>query len=285
MIITKLNGGIGNQLFQYAAGKNLAIKNNTILKLDLSDYDKIDPRYRHYDLNSFNIEEKIATEEDMEKIQKKGISKFLEIFLPYFKRTLIKYHGYDFDPDFFKIKDNVILDGYWQSEKYFIDSADAIRKEFTLKNEPGTRAKEMAEKIVNAESVSLHIRRGDYLSGKFSSIYPVLATDYYLQAINLIAEKTDNPVFFIFSDDIEWVKNNLKISYPGEYVSDNNIKDYEEIILMSKCRHNIIANSSFSWWGAWLNSNPEKIVIAPEKWFNIKLFNEKDLLPSAWYTI
>lgn len=285
MIIIKINGGLGNQMFQYAAGKSLSVKNKTIIKLDLTRFKNIDPEYRKYELGHFNIKENFSTPEDLRFFNKTGLSKLIENFKPYYKRLVVKYRGYDFDPHILKLKGNVCLDGYWQSEKYFKDVANAIKQEYTLKNGLGVRSKEIFEKIINTNSVSLHIRRGDYLSGKFSGIYPVLPMEYYQEAINLIANKTDNPIFFVFSDDIGWTKNNLKISYPVVYVSGNNIEACEEIILMSKCRHNIIANSSFSWWGAWLNHNPDKIVIAPRYWLKVHDYNINDLVPEEWIKI
>jgi hypothetical protein len=286
MIIVKLIGGLGNQFFQYAAGRRLALKNNTILKLDLTNYENVDPKYRHYGLSPFNINENIATREEIDSLKKNGLAKIFEKFKPDHKQTEIKYHGYDFDTNILNLGDNIILNGYWQSEKYFKDIKDVLHKELVLKNGFGEVADSYSKKIVNTNSVSLHIRRGDYLSNKFSGIYPVLPLDYYRQALNIIKDKLKNPQIFIFTDDVEWVKNNMVIPDSVEYVSGHDsISDYEEIILMSQCRHNIIANSSFSWWGAWLNIDPEKTVIAPRRWLNVKNYNINDLVPETWTKI
>jgi hypothetical protein len=285
MIIVKFNGGLGNQLFQYATGKQLAIKNNTELKIDVTHFTGVDPIYRKYDLAPFNIEEKFASVNELEKFIKKGVNKIIEKVLPYYKRSVITYKGYDFDPNILKVKNNSILDGYWQSEKYFKDIKDIIRKEYTLKYDPGEKFKEIIDIMSSCDSISLHIRRGDYLSGKFSKIYPTLPLKYYYNAISELIKKVPNPHFFIFTDDAEWAKENLNLKYSMTFVSGLHYKDHEELILMSNCKHNIIANSSFSWWGAWLNSNPEKIVIAPKNWLKVVKYKIRDLVPEEWMLV
>ena len=281
MIIIKLNGGLGNQLFQYSLGRKLSIKNSDVFKLDLSDFTKDNPR--SYSLGEFNIIENFASDEDINKIKKSGVWKLVDKLKPYCKRSTIKYKGYDFDPNILKLSGNFYLDGYWQSEKYFQNIENMIRKEITLKKSLSSKYTELIDKIKNSDSVSVHIRRGDYLSDKISKIYAMCPIEYYYKAIEKITGHYPNPHFFIFSDDINWVKQNLNIPYPKIFVSgENEIKNYEELILMSLCKHNIIANSSFSWWGAWLNKNTDKIVISPDKWFNDKIGNAKDLIPKNW---
>jgi len=285
MIIIKLNGGLGNQLFQYSLGRKLSIKNNDVFKLDLSDFTKDNPR--SYGLGKFNIIENFASDKDINKIKKSGVWKLVDKLKPYCKRSVIKYKGYDFDPNILKLSGNFYLDGYWQSEKYFQDIKNIIRKEVTLKNPIENKYADLISQIKNTNSVSIHIRRGDYITNKkFSKVYNLLDEKYYQKAVKFIAEKINDPFFFIFSDDINWVKQNLNIPYPKIFVSgENEIKNYEELILMSLCKHNIIANSSFSWWGAWLNQNPSKIVISPDKWFNDKISDAKDLIPPEWIRI
>ncbi|MFH0972649.1 MAG: alpha-1,2-fucosyltransferase, partial [Patescibacteria group bacterium] len=183
-----------------------------------------------------------------------------------------------------KLKDDIFLDGYWQTEKYFKDIEDIIRSEFTLKTEYSNLNPELIAKISSCNSVSMHIRRGDYITNQNTNeFHGICFLDYYKKAINLIAEKFPNPTIFIFSDDLKWCKENIKIKYPIVFVKGN--KNYEDLIMMSKCSHNIIANSSFSWWGAWLNNNPNKIVIAPQKWLNNPNINYSDIIPSTWIKI
>ena len=282
MIIVKLIGGLGNQLFQYSLGRKLSIKNNDIFKLDLSDFTKDNPRF--YSLGYFNIVENFAKKEDVAKLKKKGLSRVFEKIKPYYKRSVIKYKGYDFDPNILELSGNFYLDGYWQSEKYFQDIKNIIRKEIILKEPLPSKYAGIINNIKNSNSVSIHIRRGDYITNnKFYKVYNLLDEKYYQRAVKFIAEKISDPRFFIFSDDIEWAKRDLDIPHPRIFVSgENEMKDYEELILMSLCKHNITANSSFSWWGAWLNENTDKIVISPDKWFNDKIGNAKDLIPENW---
>ncbi len=283
MIIIKLQGGLGNQMFQYALGKKL-ISNNTTVKFDISWYKKY-PK-RTYALKHFNIVEHIASNKEVKKLRKyRKKGRLLAFFHNYFiadDSVYIKQKQFEFNSEILKIKDPSYLDGHWQSEKYFGDAKDIIRKEFTLKNEPSNFFNKITKNIKEVDSISLHIRRGDYITEKVQKTLTLCSLEYYQKAIQKIADKIENPIFFIFSDDIKWVKENLKIEYPMIFVSSDELKDYEELILMSKCKHNIIANSSFSWWGAWLNNNPNKIVITPKKWFKDTSKNTKDLIPKSW---
>ena len=249
MIIIKLIGGLGNQLFQYALGRNLAYINQTEFKLDITGFETY--KLYSYSLQNFNIVENFATEVEIAKIKKTGLWKLADKLKPHYRRSVIKYKGYDFEPNILKLSGNFYLDGYWQSEKYFKDVENIIRKEITLKEPLPDKYEALIDNIKNSDSVSIHIRRGDYISNKkFSKIYNLLDEKYYQRAVKFIAEKISNPRFFIFSDDIEWAKRNLDIPYPKIFVSgENEMKDYEELILMSLCKHNITANSSFSWWG------------------------------------
>lgn len=292
MIIVRLSSGLGNQMFQYALGRHLTIKNNTDLKLYFSSNEDA---ARYYALGVFNIVGEFAAEKDWQSINLPNMKKL--DFFSKLKRKAFRWREqnksinekkiilepyFQFCPDILKARDNCYLSGNWQSEKYFNDSSEKIKNDFTLKDEPTTASKNWIKKINSCNSVSLHIRRGDYVSNqKTNQFHGTCGLEYYQKAIDAITTKTKNPEFFIFSDDIEWAKNNLKIDCPIYFVSDKSIPDYEELIIMSKCRHNIIANSSFSWWGAWLNNNQDKIVIAPQKWFNAPV-DTSDLIPNSW---
>lgn len=292
MIIVKLIGGLGNQMFQYAAGRCLAHKYRTELKLDIRDFKNY--TLRNYDLNGFSIIENFATSSELSRI----LFPSDRCDVKFFKRVIwsvsrirpveyIKETEYSFQQNFFKLPDNIYLDGYWQSEKYFLDIENIIRNEFSVVNPLTSTSQDLAERIRNCEAVSLHVRRGDYVSDpKTNSVHGVCGVDYYSNAINMIRERIENPCFFIFSDDSEWARSNIKPDAPTTYVKHNDYsRDYEDMCLMSMCKHNIIANSSFSWWGAWLNENPEKIVIAPKKWFNSKNMDTQDLLPDKWHKL
>lgn len=292
MIIAKLIGGLGNQMFQYSAGKSLAVRNNTELKMDISGFKDqsslATPRV--YALNVFNIQENFASNEEIGKFknnsQSKNVTYIQKIIAKIFDNTKGKYFiepKFSFNSEMLALKKNVFLDGYWQTEKYFKKIEDVICKEFTLKEEFSVEDKKIVQEIKNSNSISLHIRRGDYVADLMTNkFHGICSLEYYAEAVKYIAKKVENPVFYIFSDDIEWVKDNFKIDFPMKYISDGILKDYEELILMSYCKHNIIANSSFSWWGAWLNKNHEKIVIAPKQWFAKNNIDTSDLILETW---
>jgi hypothetical protein len=286
MIITRLYNGLGNQLFQYALARRLSLLHNVPLKLDASQIEIY--KIRKYSLRAFNIIEDFATEDDIVKIKgRRSISfrRLAEKILPYYKRSYIEEQFFHFDPNIIMSPKNVYLKGYWQSERYFKDIEDIIRQEFTIKPEPDAINSQIAKIITDANSVSIHVRRGDYVNDNYiNKIYCTCSLDYYHEAVETITKRTPHPQFFVFSDNPVWVKKNLIINYKTTYVTHNNAeKDYEDLRLMSLCRHNIIANSSFSWWGAWLNRFPEKIIIAPKRWFTSVVNNDtNDLIPSSW---
>jgi hypothetical protein len=298
MIITKLNGGLGNQMFQYACGRALALRNNDTLKLDISGYSRQHPgdAFRTYSLSHFSIEETITGESEATKARYPlgSISKYAEMF----RKKIMRQFNVGFIPRIMRMKTtgkNVYLDGFWQSENYFADCADDIRREFTLKKPLDPTAQKIAGEIAAGPSVSIHIRRGDIVNdGGKSGLFGIATPEYYSHALVCLAEKLSahhikgikNFRVFVFSDDMEWTKKNIVIPYPTTYVLGNdaktNLPDYEEMTLMSMCDHNIIANSSFSWWGAWLNKNPEKIVIAPARWSTSREKWHTDTVPTSW---
>jgi hypothetical protein len=277
MIIAKLMGGMGNQMFEYAMARHLAYKHNTELKLDISSY-KTDP-LREYELQHFKITASLATISDMKQITSR--------FLRFLKRNNIKVFKekiFHFDSSALSLPDNTYLQGYWQSEKYFKDIEDIIRKEFRIKKMLPSKFKSLQSHINATNSISLHVRHSDYLTNpERKKIHGILPITYYKKAIDTIKNKVNNPIFYIFSDDMTWVKTNIKFTNQVIYVdrdeSQNWIADFN---LMSLCKHHIIANSTFSWWAAWLCENKNKIVIAPKKWFRSKTFDTSDLIPNQW---
>lgn len=291
MIITKLQGGLGNQMFQYAIGRASAEKTGTALKLDIDGYNnQIGITQRVYSLSPFNIKECFATEEEINKLKNSinvwffKISQKIGLFRKY--NSFVCESHFNFYPEISDLNGDLYLQGYWQTEKYFQNIEDIICKEFTLKKEFSIEDKGITKEIKNSNAISLHIRRGDYVSSAIANeSLGTCSLEYYMDAIKYITEKVKDATFYIFSDDIQWVKENLKIGSPAKYVSDGILEDYEELVLMSYCKHNIIANSSFSWWGAWLNNNKNKIIIAPRKWFNTQSFNNDSLIPSRWIKI
>ncbi|MDP3792937.1 MAG: alpha-1,2-fucosyltransferase [bacterium] len=282
MIIVKLMGGLGNQLFQYALGRRLALKNKTELFLDISRLESYG-KPRQYSLSHLAIAGSIATNKQLAKLK---IINLFDFFKPYGKKSIIRERGYPFDPSVINAPRNVYLDGHWQTEKYFKDIEDTIRRDITIKDPPDKKYLTILDKIRRTNSVSLHVRRTDYLVGKNTSVFTICQLEYYKQALMFIAQKIGIQELFVFSDDIEWANKNISFPCPITFVSDSNFADYQELMLMSSCKHNIIANSTFSWWGAWLNNNPQKIVITPKNWFvAAAAIDEKDMIPSTWIKI
>jgi hypothetical protein len=256
MIITKLQGGLGNQLFQWAYGKSLAVKHNTNLFLDTSFYsNQIGNTPRSYELNKFPNFNHQNTE-----VEPKSTIKVNDNF----------YHNeLSYNQDY-----NYELDGFWQSEKYFLNISDLVREQL----QPTNQIIEKLKKHINGNSISLHIRRTDYVTS--NGYHPVQSIDYYNKALEIIG---DYDQLLIFSDDINWCKENLNYK---NMVFIENQTNIEDMWLMSLCKHNIIANSSFSWWGAWLNKNEDKIVIAPKNWFgDFTNLNSLDIFANNWITI
>ena len=295
MVIIKLKGGLGNQMFQYAFGRRIALDNNLELKFDISGF-KDDKVYRSkYCLNCFNIDENIANKRDLKKARlfnsKSNTGKLIRILnriKPYHKRYILQEKRlFIFDPKVLRKFRDVYINGYWQNEKYFKNIEDVIRRDFTFNKDLYGKNLEIVKQIKNTNSVGIHLR--NYALGhsgktyyKDLSMYGIMSSEYYEKAVQYIEGIQRELHFFIFSDDINMAKRNIKIKNPTTFVSNSNNKDYEEMQLMSLCKHQIIANSTFSWWTAWLNNNPDKIVIAPKNWFNNADYDTSDLIPEEW---
>lgn len=284
MLITQLTGGLGNQMFQYAATKAQAFRLDTDLYLDKTHFLTTPlgkKNLRQYELSHFCLDEKFK------KPALHWIKKYFKVKQVYFGFETFKEKHVEVDPLFFDVKDNTYIEGVFQSEQYFKDFEAQIRADFSFKAQPISKNLELLEKIKTVNAVSLHVRRGDYVNNPETlKGHGVCGLDYYNKAIEIIAERVENPYFFLLSDDIEWVTENLKLAYPFEVINHNKgEKSYEDMRLMSNCKHHIIANSSFSWWGAWLNGNTDKIVVAPEQWFKNPNWNSKDIIPKSWVKI
>jgi len=285
MIVTKLMGGLGNQMFQYAAGKALALRSNTDCKVDitfLKSDSKGEYTQRKFELDMFESSISIATKEEIDSIvQSKNILSniFSKQNTAHYKE---KHHA--FNEEILKLKGNTYLEGYWQSEKNFKDYSNEIRNCFVFKKEVLNGSEDLMRTIRTTNSVSLHVRRGDYVNLKSANAFHGTCTlEYYKAAIEFLKQEQNDLHFFIFSDDMVWSRNNLNLDENTQFVETQS--PYKEIFLMQNCKHHIIANSSFSWWGAWLNLSLEKIVIAPKKWFNNDVINTKDIYPESWTSI
>lgn len=284
MIVVQLKGGIGNQLFQYAAAKALATHHRVPLKLDVSSYQQ--DTLRGFELGNFNVDVELATEMELARFKQGVLGKIRERLLPHYRRTTYKEQDFSFDRHFLQARPDVYLKGYWQSEKYFLPIQEPLRKAFVLKPELISSVIELGNKMAAEESVAIHIRRGDYVKPEVIKVHGVIPAAYYAAAIKRIAAQVNVSCLYIFTDDEQWVKQYLPLT--GNYVFVSNeftSTHYEDFYLMSRCRHNIIANSSFSWWAAWLNDHAGKIVVAPHKWFNQAPHDIKDLFPVGWVSI
>ncbi|WP_010433911.1 alpha-1,2-fucosyltransferase [Vibrio cyclitrophicus] len=287
MVIVKITGGLGNQLFQYATGSALANKLSCELVLDLSFYPT--QTLRKYELAKFNINARVATDREIflagggndffsKALKKLGLTSI--IFPEYIKeQESIKYVG--------KIdlcKSGAYLDGYWQNPLYFSQNKIELTREFLPRAQLSPSALAWKDHISQASnSVSLHVRRGDYVENAHTNnIHGTCSLEYYQHAIEKIRSEVHNPVFFVFSDDIEWCKLNLSSLAEVEFV-DNTTSAIDDLMLMRQCKHSIIANSTFSWWGAWLKL--DGLVIAPRNWFSSASRNLKGIYPKEWHIL
>lgn len=277
MIIVRMYGGLGNQLFQLACGIALSRQLNSEILLDCTWYRK---------KNKFNTPRKCSIKDYKTSIRDANILDRIKLFPNKFvfknfiyKTIEEKKPYYHFDKSIFKNYKNIYLDGYWQSYKYFSDVSDVIRDIFCDYTVNFAEKIPLKFEIENTNSISLHVRRGDYIDP--NNGMHLLDMNYYNQSINYVNSLVKNPHYFIFTDDMDWVRKHFRLenstiveSFP---VEDPRI----DLHLMSKCKHNIIANSTYSWWGAWLNRNSGKIVISPKNWFKDGRICP-DLIPDEW---
>ncbi len=287
MIITRLIGGLGNQLFQYAVGRALAHRHGVPVKIDVSDFKTY--TLHKYALDYFAHAAEAATESEIARLKGSQVTiPLLDRILP--AKTPASYakeKHYHVDPTVLELGDNVYLDGYWQSEQYFAEIADTIRDELTVKTPPTGKNEELLKEIDACEAVVLHVRRGDYVANKATlAIHGTCDINYYQRAVAYIKEQVKQPQFYIFSDDPTWAREHITFATPATFVDHNDADHgYEDLRLMSHAKHFVIANSTFSWWGAWLSRNEKKIVIAPKQWFNATDKDTSDLIPETWKRI
>jgi hypothetical protein len=297
MVIVALFGGLGNQMFQYACGKAIAKKLGVELKLDISlilDRSKSkDFTFREYELGAFNIKEQIASIKEVRQYvpnlyiasdYKKKLFKIKRILnrrALYFEKS-----KFEFDKRIESVNDHSYIYGYFQTEKYFQSIGDEILNSFSIREVLDDANNYIIKQLKSENAISIHIRRGDYQNSDFELLD---ITTYYLKAIEIITKEVENPIFYFFSDDIIWTEEKFRnFEINKKFILHNTgEKSFIDMILMSHCQHNICANSTFSWWGAWLNRNPQKIIIVPKKWFNNGEFSRTtyDLIPNYWIQI
>lgn len=292
MIVSQILGGIGNQMFQYAVGRALALERGQSLRLDISGFAGYGLHHGFELQRVFKCPVETATEADVRSLLgwqfSSGVRRVIaRPSMSIFRRSqFVVAPHFNYWPGINNTPLNCYLVGYWQSEKYFQTHISAICDDFTFKTPLTNNNRDIAAKISQMNAISLHVRRGDYANDvKTNATHGLCSIDYYRDAIRYIQDRIDKPHFFVFSDDIDWARQNIKIASPCQYVNHNvDVNSYNDMRLMSLCQHNIIANSSFSWWGAWLNRRQGKIVIAPRKWF-LKDINTSDLIPDQWVVL
>lgn len=287
--MVRLIGGLGNQMFQYAAGRALALIHQVPLGLDTSAFTSY-TLHQGLELSRvFGLDLPQVADSQLRKSfgwRVSPLAKRLAGRWPYFplasRHVIIEPH-LDYWSGILKAPAEAYLIGYWQSDLYFRESKDNIRSDFQFKTPLEGRALDWAERIQAVPSVSLHIRRGDYITNPTAAAYHgICSLNYYKEAISRIAQQINQPEFFVFSDDLAWARSNLKSQHQMHFVDCNSgANSYRDMQLMSLCRHHIIANSSFSWWGAWLSPCASKRVFAPARWFAGRQ-TPKGLLPSDW---
>jgi hypothetical protein len=287
-LIIRTYGGLGNQMFQYALGRALACKYNTPLLLDISWFKQ--QTLRKFDLDSLQLKANIAKPQDIACYRPKN--KFIRTIiilwsqlLPLRSKRYYKEKSIGvFDADVLRTSPNVYLDGFWQHFKYFEKNAQILRAEFKPKK-LSRRAHQYLRQLQIGNSVAIHIRRGDYIQDpQVQAFHGTCSCEYYAKAITYILKKVPQVRFYIFTDDPAGIPKELDTR--GRPVSVvTKVSDVESLYIMSRTKHVIIANSSFSWWGAWLNENPQKIIIAPRYWFAHKKYKHISIVPLTWIKI
>lgn len=289
LIVVRVVGGLGNQMFQYACGRAAALRSGSELMLDLSAFERY--KIHRFGLDAFCINASLAPRRLQTgsalraALRRLGVSERLQMGLQ--GLTYIEENeGLGFQPSVMDRRANNYLNGYWQDERYFSDAADVVRSEFQLR---GRASLQDADAINDSDSprVSLHIRRGDYVNNpKANLVHGVLDLDYYRRAVQALSDRIGERFrIIVFSDDIPWARQNLIFPQPMTFVCGSTTTPHEDLLKMASCDHHIIANSSFSWWGAWLNSSRNKIVISPKRWFVSAELAHQHTCPDVWVRV
>ncbi len=293
MIISRVIGGLGNQMFQYAAGRALALAHGLQLRLDVTGFDGYGLHHGFELQRIFHCKAVLASAAETRAILGWRAASSLRRVLALPSLAALRGSVFVVEPHFHywpgirDLPDTAYLQGYWQSEKYFADAAAILRLDFAFRQPLSEANTAWTERIDRCTAVSMHVRRGDYVSDpRTRAVLGPCSLEYYRSAVRCIAERVETPEFFVFSDDIAWAKGNLDIDFPCHFIDDNRgAESYNDMRLMSLCHHHILANSSFSWWGAWLNPRTNKVVVAPAQWFIGGKRRVDDLFPQGWVTL
>ena len=290
-VIVRIYGGLGNQLFMYACGLALACRRQAPLLMDVGVL--ASEQYRPFGLGVFKLRAQAADARLVRQIRGFGDSKLSREWF-HVRRSLglahnpgyVREHGWRFDAQVLAAAAPCYLKGHWMCERYFADHAAEIRQDLTFREPPTGRNAEIAAEIAAcANPVSIHVRRGDYLAGGNAAIYASLGRAYYQQAVSEISSRLERPRFFCFSDDPQAARAELDLPEDTVFIDHNGSAGHEDLRLMTLCRHHIIANSTFSWWGAWLAGGPEQIVVAPRQWWIHADYDDRDIIPERWLRV
>lgn len=293
MIVVRLMGGLGNQMFQYAFGKYLSVKNNTELKLDLTilgyrNHQNPLAIFRDFELNIFDSTHTIATAEEIDRYNRVGKRNLFKSMIHSVKNKFrgsknVFQEGHNYDHKYLQITDDHCIIGRWQSERFFYEIKDVIKKEFQFKKVLN-ESNDYFKRIRSGNSVAVHVRRGDYVTNiGYAERIGALNLDYYLRSAAYLKGKVKDLQFFVFSDDIAWCKEQFKssdfifVEQKGEFN-----KPEFDLQLITKCDYHIISNSTFSWWGAWLSEKANSIIIAPKTWAKSKEYTPDYIVPDRW---
>lgn len=288
MIIVRLCGGLGNQMFQYAAGRGLALSRGEPLLLDLDWFhgSSGSSTSRRYELHRYPIAAHVAS--PVERLSIRLRASRLGARHAWLRRGWAVHceAGFDHDPSVHRLKGHIYLDGYWQSPRYFEHAAEAVRAELWPTHPVGARDGAVLNLIREGPAVSVHVRRGDYVSNvSASALHGTCTPEYFEQACRIVTSRVQGLRFFVFSDDVVWSRATLRFPGPTTFVDHNGPEAaFQDMRLMALCDHHVIANSSFSWWGAWLGANPQRIVVAPQQWFADGR-STSTLLPADWIRV
>lgn len=302
MLIARIIGGIGNQLFQYATARAISLKLNRKLLLDIAWYNNVYKQEDQSDLNAttlrdfllnyFNIQSRVINKIHLDWIKRLEIKSINSNFYKFLKVGPLNFFSYtpvnhnNFSLDYIREHSHVYLTGHWQNNDIIEKYKNILYNDLILKHPLSVNNQDHLNSISTTNSVAIHVRRGDYISNPNSrKVHASCSNNYYYKSRAFIQYKITNSHYFIFSDDIKWVKDNLDFTTNTTFIN-NNGPVYEHLFLMSQCKHQITANSTFSWWAAWLNTNPQKIIITPQYWYNDKHLNETVIrIPNEWIKI
>lgn len=268
-------------MFQYAAGRALALRTGAPLLLDIAGYEP--KQAAMFGLNGLQIQAGTAGPEELKTFEQGFAGKVLNRLLPVSMRRIYKEPHFHYDPAFTRVRPPLYMKGYWQSWKYFNSVADQVRSDFRFTQAFSPAILEKAAMLENTESVAIHFRRGDYTQQEAVQYHGICGPEYYNKAVQQLPAGLQ---YYIFTNDPAWVRENMPAGISAEILSGSlSHTQYEDLFLMSRCRHQVIANSSYSWWAAWLNRYENKRVIAPKQWFNEANLSTRDLFPQNWLTV